>query len=571
MDQQSKKIFSTILLAVGALFVIVSGSIFVSSTWRYLPEFLRAFLLAAVAAGTFAGYAYFENKTTLTKTPTVLYYIGICFTGFTTDALLHATSLIQSRYSVLLIDMIAMSAPLIFRFLKKKKLADMIFQFLLADGMILCFVHMEILSRMEALQITMSTLLLALALLVKYLKQNEEDKKLILTTFIVYGIHFVAALFLMMIYKTMGFVFYYDLSDNQFFCCTIPAIMIAASLTLIYLTYKNSFLRVCQSISLWVACYEVWYFIIELFPTDMYTWHKTNLLYFLLVLTYAILAKVLERKEMFVITIVGCFWIELIRVISLTNLGHYIEMGLHGKEHQMLFYPITLALLVILLIRRFYFGRRDLFNKNSTLITIGLLAVNTALSSLVKNYAGNFGIVFWLALVFLMIACTQEQKVIRAIMQSFALTLFLNALLCHEIIPVKYSSDFLSADFSAEYIVVCVALGIVLLRVIWYDIYRKITKVQFVSTCVLLGILLIQNLANQELLNVMFLAIVALIILIIASILKNKEYSIASAVTLVLVVLYMTRAFWMSIAWWVYLFVAGVGLILFAIKKEKAE
>ena len=91
------------------------------------------------------------------------------------------------------------------------------------------------------------------------------------------------------------------------------------------------------------------------------------------------------------------------------------------------------------------------------------------------------------------------------------------------------------------------------------------------STCVLLGILLIQNLANQELLNVMFLAIVALIILIIASILKNREYSIASAVTLVLVVLYMTRAFWMSIAWWVYLFVAGIGLILFAIKKEKAE
>ena len=38
---------------------------------------------------------------------------------------------------------------------------------------------------------------------------------------------------------------------------------------------------------------------------------------------------------------------------------------------------------------------------------------------------------------------------------------------------------------------------------------------------------------------------------------------------LVAVVVYMTRDFWLSIAWWVYLLTAGIGLITFAAVREK--
>ena len=82
---------------------------------------------------------------------------------------------------------------------------------------------------------------------------------------------------------------------------------------------------------------------------------------------------------------------------------------------------------------------------------------------------------------------------------------------------------------------------------------------------------MLRNMELESLPNVLFLGIVALIILIISTIMNRKNYAIASAATLILIVLYLSRAVWMNIAWWVYLFVAGVGLVLYAIKREKAE
>ena len=94
---------------------------------------------------------------------------------------------------------------------------------------------------------------------------------------------------------------------------------------------------------------------------------------------------------------------------------------------------------------------------------------------------------------------------------------------------------------------------------------------QFIGVCILLGVLLLNNFSVAALPNVLFLGILTFVMLVVATVLKNKRYAIASAGTLALIVLYMTRQFWMSIAWWVYLFVAGVVLVIFAIKKEKAE
>ena len=39
--EQNKKLFSTILMSVGAIFIIVAGGIFVSTTWQYIPEELK--------------------------------------------------------------------------------------------------------------------------------------------------------------------------------------------------------------------------------------------------------------------------------------------------------------------------------------------------------------------------------------------------------------------------------------------------------------------------------------------------------------------------------------------------
>ena len=78
-DNNSKKLFSAVLLAVGTLFVVIAGGIFVSTTWQYLPEPVKKHCLAVVTAGCFAGSYLAEKKWNLRKTAFSLYYLGVCF------------------------------------------------------------------------------------------------------------------------------------------------------------------------------------------------------------------------------------------------------------------------------------------------------------------------------------------------------------------------------------------------------------------------------------------------------------------------------------------------------------
>lgn len=41
MGEHDKKASATLLMPVGILFIIVSGGIFVSSSWQYIPDMLK--------------------------------------------------------------------------------------------------------------------------------------------------------------------------------------------------------------------------------------------------------------------------------------------------------------------------------------------------------------------------------------------------------------------------------------------------------------------------------------------------------------------------------------------------
>ena len=79
----------------------------------------------------------------------------------------------------------------------------------------------------------------------------------------------------------------------------------------------------------------------------------------------------------------------------------------------------------------------------------------------------------------------------------------------------------------------------------------------------------IHNVDVEELGNLLFLGITGIIMLVVAAMKNRREYVIASSTTLSLLALYLTREFWLSIEWWVYLFVAGIVLVTIAVKKEK--
>jgi hypothetical protein len=206
------------------------------------------------------------------------------------------------------------------------------------------------------------------------------------------------------------------------------------------------------------------------------------------------------------------------------------------------------------------------------------LNLNGILSYLTRDYGWQYGIFFILSLSALLATFVLEafnrEKDVQMALKSMSIFFAFLALWIHPVVSTKIYSQAgheLLADFGTEYFVILAGVAIVLLGIIWYDRFKGIRSLQFIGTCLLLAILVIHNLAVPALPNVMFLGVVTLVMLIVATLLKKKDYAMASAATLILVALYLTRDFWMSIAWWVYLFVAGVGLVIFAIKKEKAE
>ena len=119
-----------------------------------------------------------------------------------------------------------------------------------------------------------------------------------------------------------------------------------------------------------------------------------------------------------------------------------------------------------------------------------------------------------------------------------------------------------------EWTCLLLALGIVVLRVVWYDKKKIIEIVCFVLTCTLMLALLWNGIVDGELINVMILGIIGVIMLLAGACLNNRKYAVLATIVLLMLVVYITRTFWLSIAWWVYLFAAGVILVLLAIKKE---
>jgi hypothetical protein len=127
----------------------------------------------------------------------------------------------------------------------------------------------------------------------------------------------------------------------------------------------------------------------------------------------------------------------------------------------------------------------------------------------------------------------------------------------------------LTKNYLTEWNCAVFALGIVLLGYIWYDKKQVVDQLQFILTCLLLVILLLRDVVSGGLGNVLLLGVTCVTMIVVAAVRNRRDYVIAASIALALIVIYITRAFWLSIAWWVYLFAAGVILIVFAVKKEK--
>ena len=192
-----------------------------------------------------------------------------------------------------------------------------------------------------------------------------------------------------------------------------------------------------------------------------------------------------------------------------------------------------------------------------------LLAVNGGIQYLVwktQSY-GRMGLMMVVAASVLMLGAFEENKKDKVGIRSVAL-IFAELGVLLECLNFTHSVTTTSIFWG---------LGIVLWGYICYDRSETIAMIQFMLSCILMSVLLLNAVVTENSYDVFALAISGVIVLVAASIANSKRYAMLATIVLVIMVFYLTRAFWLSIAWWVYLFVAGCAMVIMAIRKEVSE
>lgn len=558
MGEHGKKASATPLMLVGILFIIVSGGIFVSSSWQYIPDMLKRCFMVIFTAGFFLGSDFVEKKWDLAKTSQGLYYLGVAFSGFTTYAFLWYFD-IEEWGKVLAVQCV-MSLPVLYRFVTRRNVLDCIFEMLLLDGMAVSLAFLLQEYEVEIIALTASSVTVLNALVLRsYVKSEMEQRKSGTAAAVAYTLHLIYA---------GVFCFFVTLADVNLFFRLVPALLLLLSVTILYGAYNTQSFRTIQGLFIHYVCFAFAMAIARALGDNVSEELASSFwwIWFLFSLAASFLMK---RKEMFLTVMIGtmvCCGIYLVDVRWAKDL----EIG----------FPYALAMAAAVPVWEIYVGF-DLEKKTVSKIAAlwGLMFLNHCLATMpaegfrvhyLRYYAAP---VLW-GLIFMVAAYLREKSYKKSgIYKTLALTVLFQALLGEPVIRtvIRTEEGELIVNLTTEYICVLIGLCIALLGKIWYHKGTGIRLFQFVVTCFLLAVLLIRNIDADNIFNVLFLAVSALAMLVIGTMRGSRRYSIASAVTLILVALYMTRNIWTNIAWWVYLFVAGVGLVVYAIKREKAD
>lgn len=137
------------------------------------------------------------------------------------------------------------------------------------------------------------------------------------------------------------------------------------------------------------------------------------------------------------------------------------------------------------------------------------------------------------------------------------------------IIYTYWAQPFLnwSDKIGTELIVLPIAIYAFVIKYIWNDT-KSVNIVRTIINVILLLILVVNAIIMGAILNAIILELLGVCILVISYIRNNKLCVKIAGIMLIGVTLYITKGFWLSIAWWIYLLVAGIGLMGFAAYNE---
>lgn len=558
MGEHDKKSSTTLLMLVGILFIIVSGGIFVSSSWQYIPDVLKRCFLVVLTAGFFLCSGFVEKKWGLARTSQGLYYLGVAFSGFSAYAFLWYFD-VEEWGKVLAVQCV-MSLPVLYRFVIRRKVLDCIFLMILLDGMAVSMAFLLQGYEVEIIALTASLVTVLNALVLRsYVENGQEQQRSEAAAAAFYILH--------LIYAGL-FSFCMTFADVNLFFRLVPVLLILLSVTILYGAHRTKFFRMAQGVFIFYACFAFAMAIARALGDNVSEELVSSFwwIWFLLSLAASFLLK---RKEMFL----------TVMTVTMIFCGIYL-MNMRWAEDLEIGFPYALAMAAAVPVWEIYVGL-DMEKKTVGKIAAlwGLMFLNHCLATMPAEvfrvpYLQDYACAVHWAMIFMVAAYLREKSYRDSgIFKTLALVTLFRVLKNEPVIHtvIRTEEGELIVNLTTEYVCVLVGLCIALLGKIWYHKNKGIRQFQFVVTCLLLTELLIRNIGAENIFNVLFLAVAALAMLVIATMRGSRRYSIASAVTLVLLVLYLTRNVWTNIAWWVYLFVAGVGLVVYAVKREKAD
>lgn len=508
MEKKSKNQISTFLLIVGVIFILIAGSIFVTTAWQHLSEFGKRLILTAIVAGLYVASWRLREKGILAKTEHALYYLAAAGTGFITVSFLGGWSTANGYLEEVVNSgafnnadramwgLFATAIAIGYRFFKDKKVWDFgILAFVLINMFFLVF---------DANINDMAGIIPLLGLTLLASDRYKDTKKR--------GYR---------IFQSIGLI-----TINHF--------------------YFYEFYEMLDDIVDFRKYGEIWWLFmvlcVDIFIMAVFA--RTELIINTAVINWLlVLAQLFEGIDDWNGEVIHIYSIAPFALA--TAFGFYIMWKREGEDsyRKLALTHVIMAAFVFAII---------IMTQTNWYGSIGWDVLGIAAMIICVMIAFIFGI----------IDCRLVNDTAKRIMKTFAL------------IFVELGMIFLSFivspdDFEVEICCTFFGAGIVLLGRIWYDKEKIMSIIQFVLTCIILGILLLHNIAVEELANLMFLGITGIIMLIVAAFKNRKEYVIAASVTLTLLAIYLTRQFWLSIEWWVYLFAAGVVLVGIAVKKER--
>lgn len=569
MDK-NKNVMAGFLMLVGVVFILIAGGVFVTTAWAYLPEVAKQFFLMALTAAFFGAAAYLYKREKLPRTEFALYYLGVAFCGYCSISFLggcHFPVWGQEDAGRLLTASLLMLVPVVYRLLLDYRHEGRGIAFhmavlliLLDSALVWGFIYCNLGYRMQ--------LFVAAGTLLAYALADYFGKEYFKGSTAVQVVFYVEFLWHAVVYVFMCGI--HGVRDYSAAEMLALAMMILLAAYIMWRSRQQIGWRIFHSVTL---LWFVYVLVANLQNLGVITWERITLNEAVLFPAYAlgiILLLVMQRGEMawmlfrfapfmaFIQLLDAAFGGEKYLPYSLFSMAGLLLLPLAKECKEAITYKLALPWE-----KRGLSGVWDLYtNEEGKRYLIAGILQGLSAAVLLMAFVGQNSdeqyMVLWILLTISLAnsALLSKYKLWSRILGTIALLPGMSVFWTCPWVEVP-------RQFTVEYGCIWAELAVVLLGYIWYDI-KDIKIVQFILNCHLLGILLLWNLCGGELANALLLGGISMVMILLAAFLHRKNYMLAGSISLFLLVVYATRGLWLNIAWWVYLLLAGVVLIILA-------